>query len=80
MMAWLKRVVDGIDEKTTDREFLKILDQRGRACTPPQLSNFDPGIAAQRVVAAATCRHPACRWPCQERLRREEHTVRYRGR
>lgn len=36
-IEWLKNVVNGIDEKTTDQECMMILEQRGRACTPQQL-------------------------------------------
>ncbi len=33
----LGRVVEGIDEESTTQDCLKVLDRRGRACTPPQL-------------------------------------------
>jgi len=36
-MEWLRHVVDGVDDKTTDSECLTILDRRGRACTPRKL-------------------------------------------
>jgi len=36
-MEWLQRVVEGIDEKSTDAECSKILEQRGRDCAPQEL-------------------------------------------
>ena len=36
-IEWLKNVVEGVDENTTDAECVKILEARGRACAPQEL-------------------------------------------
>lgn len=36
-IEWLKNVVNGIEASSTDQECMRILDERGRACTPQQL-------------------------------------------
>lgn len=46
-MAWFRNNIDGMDENCTDEDCLKILEQRGRDCTPRELIDKAKEIYSQ---------------------------------